>query len=49
MTKQIGIPSYRRHISGQARVTLKDAVTGRRKDVLLGKFGDRKARPNMAE
>jgi hypothetical protein len=39
MPKNIGIPSYRRHSSSQARVTLKDFVTGHHKDVLLGKYG----------
>ncbi len=34
------IPAYRRHKqSGQAIVTLTDALTGRRRDVLLGKHG----------
>jgi len=38
MSTQPRIPSYRRHKqSGQAVVTLTDALTGRRRDVLLGR------------
>jgi integrase len=38
--KNSHIPKYRRHRqSGQAIVTLPDSTTGRRKDVLLGKYG----------
>jgi hypothetical protein len=39
MSKIAGIPTYRRHASGQTRVTLRDAVTGKKKDFLFGKFG----------
>jgi integrase len=40
MSAKPRVPSYRRHKqSGQAIVTLTDAVTGRRRDVLLGKYG----------
>ena len=35
------IPTYRKHSSGQGRVTLVDSVTGHRKDVLLGKYGSK--------
>lgn len=39
------IPSYRRHkASGQGIVTLTDASTGARKDVLLGKYGTKASR-----
>jgi integrase len=39
------VPSYRRHKqSGQAIVTLTDAVTGRRRDVLLGKYNTEASR-----
>ncbi|HEV3143892.1 MAG TPA: hypothetical protein VGZ47_08425 [Gemmataceae bacterium] len=41
MPRNAGIPAYSKHSSGQARVRLTDAVTGRRKDVLLGKYGKR--------
>jgi hypothetical protein len=41
MTRQNLVPSYRKHSSGQARVTMVDSVTGRRKDVLLGKYGSK--------
>ena len=34
-TKSGTLPSYRRHSSGQARVTVRDA-TGKRRDILLG-------------
>jgi integrase len=40
MSANFRIPSYRRHRqSGQAVVTLTDSATGRRRDVLLGKYG----------
>jgi integrase len=40
MSSKPRVPSYRRHKqSGQAVVTLTDAVTGRRRDVLLGTHG----------
>jgi integrase len=40
MSNKPRVPSYRRHKqSGQAIVTLTDAVTGRRRDVLLGRHG----------
>jgi len=44
MSLREGVPSYRRHSSGQARVTLKDPITGMRRDVLLGKYGSRSSR-----
>ena len=44
MSKRTGIPAYFRHSSGQARVRLKDAVTGRRQEILLGKFGSKESR-----
>jgi integrase len=38
--RSTSVPKYRKHKqSGQAIVTLVDAVSGRRRDVLLGKFG----------
>src|SRR4051812_30434376 len=37
-TKQGTPPSYRRHSSGQARITLTDA-SGKRQDHLLGPYG----------
>jgi integrase len=40
MSNKPRVPSYRRHKqSGQAIVTLTDAATGRRRDVLLGRHG----------
>jgi integrase len=40
MSDKPRVPSYRRHKqSGQAIVTLTDAVTGSRRDVLLGRYG----------
>ena len=40
MSNDTRVPSYRRHKqSGQAIVTLTDALTGRRRDVLLGRHG----------
>jgi integrase len=42
MSSKPRIPSYRRHKqSGQAVVTITDAVTGRRRDVLLGRYGSK--------
>jgi integrase len=39
MARRSNVPSYRLHKqSGQAVVTLRDALTGARRDVLLGKF-----------
>ena len=39
MSETTSIPAYRKNSFGQARVTLKDAITGQRKDILPGKFG----------
>src|SRR5262249_46710986 len=44
MSRPRGIPSYCSHTSGQARVTLTDSVTGRRKDFLLGRYGTKESR-----
>jgi hypothetical protein len=45
MSQKPRVPSYRLHRqSGQAVVTLTDAVTGRRKDHLLGKHGSAASR-----
>src|SRR5262249_54311576 len=41
-------PTYRRHSSGQARVTLVDVVTGRQKDVLLGEFDSKASKVEYA-
>jgi hypothetical protein len=42
-------PSYRLHRqSGQAIVTLRDCVTGRRRDILLGKHGTTESRKEYA-
>jgi integrase len=43
MRRVSGIPSYRRHSSGQAVVTLPD-ISGRRRDFLLGSFGTDESR-----
>ena len=37
-------PSYRRHSSGQAVVTLQDGPGGRRKDFLLGRYNSTESR-----
>lgn len=37
-------PSYRKHSSGQARVTLYDVGSGERKDFMLGKYGTKASR-----
>lgn len=42
------VPSYRRHSSGQARVTLRDSVTKSARDVLLGPFGSDESRREYA-
>jgi hypothetical protein len=48
MPRPRGIPTYRRHRqSGQAVVTLSDP-SGRRRDVLLGKFGTTASRQEYA-
>jgi integrase len=45
MSARLHIPRYRKHkASGQAIVTLSDAVTGRRKDYLLGRYGSAKSK-----
>jgi len=45
MARPRSVPSYRRHKqSGQAVVTLADAVTGQRRDLLLGKLGSRESK-----
>jgi hypothetical protein len=38
MTK-LSVLTYRRHTSGQDRVTLKNSVAGKHKDVQLGRYG----------
>src|SRR5579864_3419291 len=48
MSKQLSVPSYRKHKqSGQAVVTLPDGLGGRR-DVLLGKHGTAASRAEYA-
>jgi hypothetical protein len=45
MSRKPRVPSYRLHKqSGQAVVTLTDALTGRRKDFLLGPFDSRESK-----
>ena len=44
MPRPRGIPKYRRHSSGQARVRLVDAISTRQKDILLGKYGTKESR-----
>jgi integrase len=44
MARTAGIPRYRKHASGQARVTLVDVISGRRRDVLLGRYGTRESK-----
>jgi integrase len=49
MARRIHVPSYRLHKqSGQAVVTLRDALTGVRRDVLLGKFSSPVSRAEYA-
>src|SRR5262245_27801357 len=49
MARPRSIPSYRKHRqSGQAIVTLTDHLTGRRKDVLLGKYHSAESRKEYA-
>jgi integrase len=49
MARRTTTPSYRLHkSSGQAVVTLTDAVTGRRKDVLLGQYDTQMSRVEYA-
>lgn len=43
MARISGVPSYRKHSSGQAIVTLRD-LSGRRKDFLLGTYGSEASR-----
>jgi integrase len=44
MSDASDFPSYRKHSSGRARVTLFDVITGKKKDVMLGQFGTAKSR-----
>jgi hypothetical protein len=49
MSRRISVPVYRLHKqSGQAVVTLSDAATGRRRDVLLGPHGTSESRQEYA-
>src|SRR5688500_4157934 len=49
MARRSHTPTYRHHRqSGQALVTLTDAVSGRRKDVLLGAFSSQPSRVEYA-
>jgi hypothetical protein len=48
MSRSNRVPSYRKHKqSGQAVVTLTDGL-GRRRDVLLGKYGTKQSRTEYA-
>lgn len=47
--RTLGIPTYRRHSSGQARVTLRDTVTGERRDYLLGAYGSRESKSEYGQ
>ena len=49
MARRSHAPTYRQHkSSGQAIVTRTDAVSGRRKDVLLGRFDTKESRVEYA-
>src|SRR5580765_3524845 len=44
MSRPSFVPSYRKHSSGQARVTLVDSVTRQRRDMLLGAWGSKESK-----